>query len=188
MAALRPSDQNIRSVATAPGTPLARSAIGVLLAFALGGCALLDDLRAAFEPQPEAGPGAEPAPAAAAPAAPATPFPPRPKPTRIVRLPVPPERPAAPTPSQPSPEIKLVGLSRDQAVDLLGRPADEREAAPAKIWEYRTGECVLDVYFYLDVARNEFYALHYDVRAASATAAACEATDRCLQRIHSENR
>lgn len=90
---------------------------------------------------------------------------------------------------QPVPEIHLVGASRDHTAFLLGSPAAEREAAPAKVWHYRdrAGECAVDVYFYLDVARNDFFALHYDVRNGAAEVGG-EAADHCLRRIYSESR
>jgi hypothetical protein len=85
------------------------------------------------------------------------------------------------------PEIKLVGMSRGETATLLGAPEEERDAAPAKIWKFAAGECAVDVYFYLDVARNDFYALHYNVQNGNG-ATTGEAADRCLQRIYSENR
>lgn len=136
------------------------------------------------EPAPELAP-TPPAPAA-----------PKAKPApRVARLPAPPERPAQPAPTPetrvipeapPPPDIKVVGVSRAQAMTLFGSPLEQRDAAPAKIWQYRAGECEVDVYFYLDVARNDFFALHYDVRNARA-AAAGETAERCLQRLYSEN-
>lgn len=101
-------------------------------------------------------------------------------------------RPPTPRPEPPAP-LKLIGLSRSEAEILLGRPAAEAERSPAKVWQYRTAECTVDVYFYLDVARNEFYALHYEARgpqsAAGGTAVVgrTEAADRCLRRIHDAN-
>ncbi|MBI3452762.1 MAG: hypothetical protein HY057_08045 [Rhodospirillales bacterium] len=114
--------------------------------------------------------------------------PPAPTPaSRPPENPAPPSRPAetrkAPRPPAAAPEITLVGLTQVEMAELLGRPADEREAAPAKVWQYRSRECALDVYFYLDVSRNDFYALHYELqgRKSAATAAA---TDRCLRSIY----
>lgn len=109
--------------------------------------------------------------------------------TALARPPTP--RPDPPTPPAP---LKLIGLSRGEAESLLGPPAAEAERSPAKVWQYRAADCTVDVYFYLDVARNEFYALHYEARgpqtAAGGTAAIgrSEAADRCLRRIHDANR
>lgn len=145
-------------------------------------------------PQPEPAPAVEPevSPAVEAP----LPKAPRPRPARVARLPSPSERaqPQTPEPEtpqavepEPAPmqEIKLLGLSRNEAAALLGTPVEERDAAPAKIWRYVGAECAVEVYFYLDVARNDFYALHYYVHDANG-AMAGEAADRCLQRIYSE--
>ena len=104
-------------------------------------------------------------------------------------------RPPTPRP-EPSttPPLKLIGLTRSEAEALLGVPAAEAERSPAKVWQYRAEDCTVDVYFYLDVARNEFYALHYEARGPQAAAGGTavvgrsEAADRCLRRIHDANR
>lgn len=161
----------------------------------LTACALIEDALNPPEPAPVV---AEPEPTPAV----EPPLPPAPKPrppTRVARLPSPTEKTAAPPasvqPSQsepmpeasPLPEIKLVGMSRGETATLLGAPVEERDAAPAKIWKFSAGECAVDVYFYLDVKRNDFYALHYNVQDRNG-ATTGEAADRCLQRIYSENR
>lgn len=171
-------------------TPLA----GLLL---LGACAMIDEVLNPPEPQPVAV-EPEPAPVAEPPLPPA----PKPRPARVARLPAPAEKtPPAPSVATPSPQpepvslpepaplpdIKLVGMSRGEAATLLGTPAEERDAAPAKIWKFAAGECAVDVYFYLDVKRNDFFALHYNVQDRNG-ATTGEAADRCLQRIYSENR
>jgi hypothetical protein len=163
----------------------------------LGACAFIDEALNPPEPEPVA---AEPDPAPVAePALPPAPAPrPRP-PARVARLPSPAEKPPSPAVAPPSPEpqqpvetaplpeIKLVGMSRGETSTLLGAPAEERDAAPAKIWKFAAGECAVDVYFYLDVKRNDFYALHYNVQDRNV-ATTGDAADRCLQRIYSENR
>ena len=172
-------------------------AVSLAALLALGACALVDEmLNPPEEPQPVVV-ECDPAPAAEQPLPPA----PKPRPpARVARLPAPAERtppaPAAQPPQQPEPapemaaplpEIKLVGMSRGEAASLLGAPSEERDAAPAKIWKFSAGECAVDVYFYLDVKRNDFYALHYNVQDRNG-ATTGEAADRCLQRIYSENR
>lgn len=178
--------------------PLKASFAMLCAAAWLGGCALIEE---ALSP--------EPPPAVVAPEPPPVvepPLPPAPKPRpaqRVARLPAPTERsqpqpqsasqPQAhpdsdPAPdAEPVPEIKLVGMSRSETAILLGAPAERRDAAPAKIWKFAAGDCAVDVYFYLDVARNDFYALHYNVQDRNG-ATTGEAADRCLQRIYSENR
>ena len=160
----------------------------------LGACALIDEALNPPEPEPVVI-EAEPAPTAEPPIPPA----PKPRPARVARLPSPTEKPAAAAPAsvqpatpEPAPEavlpdVKIVGMSRGETSSLLGAPTEERDAAPAKIWKFSAGDCVVDVYFYLDVKRNDFYALHYNVQDRNG-ATTGEAADRCLQRIYSENR
>jgi hypothetical protein len=113
-------------------------------------------------------------------------------PTRVSRLPLPPP----PAPGREAEgrdvEIKVVGLSRLETQALLGPPSGESERSPAKVWQYLTGDCAVDVYFYLDVARNEFYALHYETRGPLASAGASPlngaAADGCLRRLHDAQR
>jgi len=164
----------------------------------LGACAFIEETLNPPEPEivivePEWAPVTEPN----------LPPAPRPRPpARVARLPAPAEKPstspaAAPPPPEsqpqpaetmlPLPEIKLVGMSRGETQTLLGTPSEERDSAPAKIWKFAAGECAVDVYFYLDVKRNDFYALHYNVQDRNG-ATTGEAADRCLQRIYSENR
>lgn len=165
----------------------------------LDACAFIEETLNPPEPEmvviePEPAPVAEPA----------LPPAPRPRPpARVARLPSPAEKPPAspaavpppaaepepqpPEATVPLPDIKLVGMSRGETATLLGAPNEERDAAPAKIWKFAAGECAVDVYFYLDIKRNDFYALHYNVQDRSG-ATTGEAADRCLQRIYSENR
>lgn len=128
----------------------------------------------------------------AQPTAPASlPAPPPAAPPRATHA-VPPPPPPAPAPPT---EIKLVGLGEDEVQTLLGPPNTTFDRPPAKVWQYRSGSCAVDVYFYLDVGRNAFYALHYDSPAptssgtpAPATVSAQDAADRCLTRVYNAHR
>jgi len=150
----------------------------------LSACSFVDSI---LSPAPEAA-ASPPAAETVAPAPVARPIVP---PARVSRLPLPP----APAPGRESEgrgvEIKVVGLSRPETQALLGPPSGESERAPAKVWQYLTGDCAVDVYFYLDVARNEFYALHYETRTPLASAGASlngAAADGCLRRLHDAQR
>lgn len=79
--------------------------------------------------------------------------------------------PAPPPP--PPPPRALAGLSMPETETELGRPAAESDRAPAKVWQYRAGECAVDVYFYLDMARNGFYALHHEARRGAILDETC---------------
>ena len=105
---------------------------------------------------------------------------------------MPPPPPPAPAPLH---EIKVVGLSQDDVEGVLGAPSATLDRPPAKVWEYRSGNCTVDIYFYLDVGRNAFYALHYDSPApnssgtpAPPTVRTHDAADRCLQRVYNAHR
>jgi hypothetical protein len=153
---------------------LIRLGLVSVVAGTVAGCGLLSDLVATpAAPQPTPGP---------------PPLAPPPPPAR----PLPPPPPPAPA---PLPEIKVVGLSQDDVAAAFGPPSATLERPPAKVWEYRSGNCAVEIYFYLDVERNAFYALHYDSPApnfsgtpATATVSTHDAADRCLQRVYNAHR
>lgn len=89
----------------------------------------------------------------------------------------------------------MVGLSEEEVSELLGDPTARADRPPAKVWQYRADNCAVDIYFYLDVGRNAFYALHYDSPAPTSTGApttaavsAHDAADRCLYRLYNAHR
>jgi hypothetical protein len=53
---------------------------------------------------------------------------------------------------QPSAPQPLTGLSAKEVVALLGEPDFRRAEPPAELWQYRSADCVLDLFFYSDVA------------------------------------
>lgn len=150
----------------------------------LAGCELL---RLQPEPAPAAAPEVPPPPAPV----------PEPQPERAVPLPArkPPQPVAAsaapPSAAQPTattaaaeedlprPPV-VVGLTRDGLMQQFGRPVAEREAAPARVLEFGTGDCRLAAYLYFDTTRNDFYTLQYEVNGMPAPH---DAVDRCLSRI-----
>lgn len=155
----------------------------------LGACSVVDSLFTPAAPEAAPPPAAEtlPVPPAPRPAA----VPPA-SPARTARLPPPPPpAPGRDTDSRDA-DIKLVGLSRPETLALLGPPTGEGERSPAKVWQYLTGDCTVDVYFYLDVTRNDFYALHYETRAPVASAGGAvngaPAAEWCLRRVHDAHR
>ena len=147
----------------------------------MGGCAEL------FGPthEVEVAPTPPPHPVAAAPA-PVAETDPKPKPKAVAK------RPSAPTPADTqtaaapapadlaAPPAKLVGLTQAETVSLLGAPSAQWDRPPAKVWHYQGPDCTLDVFFYLDVSRNEFSALRFTAVGADATAATGQ---HCLNRI-----
>ncbi|MCR6631245.1 MAG: hypothetical protein NVV74_15015 [Magnetospirillum sp.] len=75
---------------------------------------------------------------------------------------------------------KLVGLSEDETVGLLGRPAEESAAPPGKIWVYKATGCELSVHLFPDMDKGGFYALDYS--------AADGGRDQCLGKVAGEAR
>src|SRR6185437_16869540 len=76
-------------------------------------------------------------------------------PVAATAVPVPPEPPTAPPAASavqiPLPELPaLTGMDRAQLIALLGEPDFRRPEPPAELWQYRTADCVLDVFLYAD--------------------------------------
>jgi len=66
-----------------------------------------------------------------------------------------------------------------EIAEILGEPGFVRKDPPAELWQYRTGACTLDLYFYDEGAGA--YALEWlDFRGTDGTSAA---RDACLREI-----
>jgi hypothetical protein len=133
---------------------------------------------------------ARPAPKPAHPAAVATaPTPPGvpPTPPGTPGRPAPAKRSSTETAGVPAPADinsagpKLVGLTQAETVTMLGPPTAQWDRPPAKVWHYQGPDCAVDVFFYLDVSRNEFSALRYSVNGADPATAGGQL---CISRIH----
>ena len=55
----------------------------------------------------------------------------------------------------------LTKLSEREIAYLFGKPSLERRDADARIWQYRTDSCVVDVYLYKNDAQNNEYSVSY---------------------------
>lgn len=60
----------------------------------------------------------------------------------------PPQAPATPAPAPQLTPEGLVGLEQAPLRDLFGQPEWTRNEGPAAIWQYRSSDCVLDLYFF----------------------------------------
>jgi hypothetical protein len=101
-------------------------------------------------------------------------------PPRLVHQPVPrPGEKPEPPPSPPSPG-NLVGLGEGDAVRLFGTAAERRAEPPATVWRYKTDNCQLDLYFYLDLKSGRMRALRY---AFGGDATDPTSQQDCLQAI-----
>ncbi len=74
---------------------------------------------------------------------------------------------------------RLVGLSEDETVGLLGRPAEESAQPPGKVWIYRASGCQLSVHLFPDMERGGYYTLDYTADGAR---------DQCLGKVAGEAR
>ncbi|WP_374300689.1 hypothetical protein [Ferrovibrio sp.] len=60
--------------------------------------------------------------------------------------------------------VHLIGLDGEQLSSRLGRPSEEWEHGPGKLWRFRyAGTCILDVRLYPDVQTQTFRSLNYEV-------------------------
>jgi hypothetical protein len=171
---------------------LARS-ICIFGVIGVGGCAndgKGDFFAQLFGPPPVETAPPDPKPARAHPVA-ATPAPAPPadspaKPRAAARRPAGGERQTAAMPAPnpgdvaAPPALKVVGLTQAETVTMLGAPNAQWDRPPAKVWHYQGPDCAIDVFFYLDVSRNEFSALRYTTVGSDATAATSQ---NCLNRI-----
>jgi hypothetical protein len=137
-----------------------RRAIAALAAvLALASCESLEHMFGTERPKVEVAPPPPPPPAPPPkPAPPATVDGPRPLPNVSS---VPSDKPREPVDFE-----RLIGRSEEEAVGMIGAPEETIDQAPATVWRYRTPDCVLDVFFYADMATEKRKALAYEVRPA----------------------
>ncbi len=56
---------------------------------------------------------------------------------------------------------RLVGLSRSQITELLGKPENVAHNGTSLVWAYRAPNCALRVTFYPNIQTRKFHALQY---------------------------
>jgi len=87
-----------------------------------------------------------------------------------------PQRAALPPPPKPAPPPmppeKLVGLDHQALRKLLGQPVFRRTDAPAELWRYRAGRCILDLFLYppRDAPGGPLAVTHIEARLSDGTA------------------
>lgn len=95
--------------------------------------------------------------------------PPRPEP----RPAVPPPPPAAPEPEEPEAEVaelpegfaELVGSGESEVVRALGDPNWFEDIPPARMWQYASQNCVLQLYFFMELSTRDFRVLSYELES-----------------------
>jgi hypothetical protein len=80
---------------------------------------------------------------------------------------------AAPSPTAVAfPQVQeLIGLDQPAATRLLGTAVERSEEPPATIWRYKTANCELDLFFYLDLRSGRMRTLHYAFRGDATDSA-----------------
>src|SRR6266436_1061023 len=83
-----------------------------------------------------------------------------------------PEAPAGAPAAAASPQVQeLIGLDQPAATRLLGNAMERSEEPPATIWRYKTANCELDLFFYLDLRSGRMRTLHYAFKGDAADTA-----------------
>ncbi|MGE5517360.1 MAG: hypothetical protein ACM31D_16270 [Bacteroidota bacterium] len=151
------------------------AALPLAALFALSACTGMSlDEPAAAPAKPQASTSRPAMIAAPPPARPST------KPTPDLNALRPPPRPGAEHDSTATAgPPKLLGLSEEETVGLLGRPTEETMQPPSKVWIYRAAGCQLSVHLFPDMEKGGFYALDY---------AADGGRDLCLGKVAGEAR
>jgi hypothetical protein len=94
-------------------------------------------------------------------------------------------RPFGPIPAEVVEPVDVVGLSEDETVGLLGEPDGRTWHPPSRVLRYASNGCTVDIYFYLDVAKDSFQALQ--IKAPESTTDE-SALQTCLGKVRNEHR
>jgi len=68
-----------------------------------------------------------------------------------------------PPPTEGADPELLVGMDQGAVAATLGPPSAVRDVPPAKIWHYSGSDCVVSVYFYLNLESQVFQVLRYEI-------------------------
>ena len=145
--------------------------IGVLsliaaAAFALGGCQMPQNHLQSTSATPPLQPTPSAQPAIAA------------KPTPLAATPAVAHGDALPVARLTGDPKELLGLDHAAVRRVLGDPARIRTELPAQVWQYVTGDCVVDLYLY-----NQDGALKVTYVEARSHTAESAPTGRCLKSL-----
>lgn len=90
--------------------------------------------------------------------------------------------PVAPEVIEP---VDVVGLTEDETVNLLGEPDWRAWRPPSRVLRYASNGCSVDIYFYLDVAKDKFQALQLKASEAATDESSLQT---CLGKVRNEHR
>ncbi|HIJ43199.1 MAG: hypothetical protein QF511_02120 [Rhodospirillales bacterium] len=80
---------------------------------------------------------------------------------------------------------QMVGLERGQVTAFLGQPDFIRKDAPAEVWQYRGGVCILDLFLYEEKNGDTYKVAHFEVRGRAEVSVARE---ECFQSLLKDRR
>jgi|GEM_PF-1816860 len=60
----------------------------------------------------------------------------------------------------------IVGYDETTVAELLGAPDSSEDDPPARVWQYASENCVLDVYFYMELSTRNYRVLSYELDSA----------------------
>jgi LysM repeat protein len=63
----------------------------------------------------------------------------------------------------------IVGYDETTVTELLGAPDSSEDDPPARVWQYASENCVLDVYFYMELSTRNYRVLSYELDSAHDT-------------------
>lgn len=66
-----------------------------------------------------------------------------------------------PAPPAPPRTSELIGLDQKAASRIFGAAAETAEEPPATVWRWRSANCELDLFFYLDLRSGRMRSLRY---------------------------
>jgi hypothetical protein len=75
-------------------------------------------------------------------------------------------------------------LDQPAAAHLFGTAVERSEEPPATIWRYKTANCELDLFFYLDLRSGQMRTLHYAFKGDAADSARRQ---NCLRDLAARN-
>jgi hypothetical protein len=116
--------------------------------------------------------------------------PPRPEPRPANVPPPPPAPPESETvaeeeqPNLPSEFAELVGSGEPDVVEVLGDPNWFEDVPPARMWQYASANCVLQLYFFMELSTRDFRVLSYEVESGYD---GDNADQRCFRELVNNN-
>lgn len=102
----------------------------------------------------------------------------------VKKVPEPPRFKPLPPPTPNFEPSGLVGLDEAQVLAQVGEPNSREEQIPARIWRYAANECIVSLYFYLDLGDEKFHLLSHETNQRNGDA---DAAQRCYNQVFGQH-